>query len=106
MSSTTHPLRSLFLNCHGLNPVKFDKLESLILQTPPIYDFIFVAETWFRELPRCRASPSFVNHYTTPQSSARIPRGQGVLMCLAPPRHPSALASTTYTPYSKTNHLP
>src|SRR3954471_10748311 len=106
MSSTTHPLRSLFLNCHGLNPVKFDKLESLVLQTPPIYDFIFVAETWFRELPRCRASPAFVTHSPPPPSSARIPRGQGGLMCLAPPSHHSALANISSTPYSITIHLP
>src|SRR4051794_30317935 len=102
MSSTTSPLRSLFLNCQGLSPLKFSKLESLLLHTLPKYDFIFVVETWLQDLPKWRASPTFVIHSLTPPISPNSIRGHGGLLYLAPPGHLSVLSSLSSTTYSLT----
>src|SRR3954471_1133740 len=101
---SSHPLRSLFVNARGLSIVDFASLVNLL--DSDSYDFIFVAETWFKDLLSWRISPYFLCHSPAPPSHTQAPRGQGGLLCLVSPGFRGAISSFSCSPYSITILLP
>lgn len=77
-----HTIRTAYLNCRGLPAGSFDRIVSFVSGPSPLYDLIFLSETWYISHDYYPLHPLFLCSTPLPPAAANGRRYGGIL-CVA-----------------------